>query len=313
MSSSRPSATVSLRLRLARPGAALAAVLITMLGVMASPALAQSPRSAHGPTVNASTPCVGLSGGPARIKHVIVPFMENQPYDAVIGSPQAPYVNDLASRCGLATNSHNITHRSAPEYIAATSGELGGIDCPPVFLDPSWPPTCPDMNDNIFHQAMAAGETWKNYEESMATNWFDRPVPHLGRGRGRQQRRLRVQHQRHRLPRRDDRRKPLHPTGHPVSETVQPLLPAQDQRGTNQTPAARPRGRLQRSSQWRPHSTSSDNHRRPVAPPQQVASPAVRRGPGSCGDRRPRPACDRDGTPTSGSPACIAHPHAYVP
>lgn len=174
MSSSRLPTTVSLLLRLARPGVALAAVLVTTLGMMASPALAQSPRSAHRSTVNASTPCVGLSGGPARIRHVIVLFMENQPYDAIIGSPQAPYVNDLASRCGLATNFHNITHPSAPEYLTATSGELGGIgDCPPVFLDPSWPPTCPDMNDNIFHQAMAVGETWKNYEESMATNCFE--------------------------------------------------------------------------------------------------------------------------------------------
>ena len=100
--------------------------------------------------------------------------MENQPYVNVVGSPDAPYINQLADKCGLATNYHNITHPSAPEYLAATSGELGGAgDCPPVFLDPSWPPTCPDANNNIFNQALAARQTWKVYQEDMATNCFE--------------------------------------------------------------------------------------------------------------------------------------------
>lgn len=151
-----------------------AVVAAALAGAQAASAGADTPGSHHPPTVSAGSPCVGLSGAPARIKHVIVLFMENQPYNAIIGSSQAPYVNGLAGRCGLATNDHNITHPSAPEYLTATSGELGGAgDCPPVFLDPSWPPTCPDTNDNIFHQATVAGETWKNYEESMATNCFE--------------------------------------------------------------------------------------------------------------------------------------------
>jgi phospholipase C len=152
----------------------LAVVAVAVMVASAGPAAADIPGSANAPTVNADTPCVGLSGAPSRLRHVIVLFMENQPYDAIVGSPQAPYINDLARRCGLATNYHNITHPSAPEYLAATSGELGGAgDCPPVFLDPSWPPTCPDANNNIFNQAMSAGETWKVYEKSMATNCFE--------------------------------------------------------------------------------------------------------------------------------------------
>ena len=113
-------------------------------------------------SVSSTTPCVGMSGARPRIKHVIVLFMENQPYKDIIGSADAPYVNGLAKQCGLATNYHNITHPSAPEYLTATSGNLGGAgDCPPVFLDPSWPPTCPDPSTNIFQQAMTAGLTWK--------------------------------------------------------------------------------------------------------------------------------------------------------
>lgn len=133
---------------------------------------ADTPGSANPPAVNATTPCVGLSGGPARIKHVIVLFMENHPYTDIIGSSQAPYVNGLAQSCGLATNYHNITHPSAPEYIAATSGELGGAgDCPPAAL-PGWPPPCPDANDNIFNQLDNTGQSWKVYQETMPSNCF---------------------------------------------------------------------------------------------------------------------------------------------
>ncbi|HEV3035850.1 MAG TPA: alkaline phosphatase family protein [Solirubrobacteraceae bacterium] len=152
--------------------AVLAPVAVAMLA-MASASASAAPRAPQGP-VNATTPCVSRSAGQAHIKHVIVLFMENQPYVKVVGSPEAPYINGLAARCGLATNYHNITHPSAPEYLTATSGELGGAgDCPPVFLDPSWPATCPDANNNIFNQTTSVGESWKVYEESMATNCLE--------------------------------------------------------------------------------------------------------------------------------------------
>src|SRR5690349_8451997 len=100
--------------------------------------------------------------------------MENQPYVDIIGSPNAPYVNQLASRCGPGEQLPQHHPSVAPEYVTATSGRLGGAgDCPPVFLDPSWPPTCPDHNDNIFDKLLAAGETWKECEESMAQNCFE--------------------------------------------------------------------------------------------------------------------------------------------
>ena len=91
--------------------------------------------------------------------------MENHSYNAVIGSSQAPYVNSLAAECGLATNYHNVSHPSLPNYVSATSG-LGysGIakfdgDCNPV-------PGCVTSAASIFGQ----GETWKAYEESMPSN-----------------------------------------------------------------------------------------------------------------------------------------------
>jgi phospholipase C len=153
-------------------GAAAAALLAAPAPALAHPATAGHAAAIAG--VDAGTPCVGAPHGRAQIRHVIILFMENQPYVDVHGSPDAPYINGLAARCGDATNYHNITHPSAPEYVTVTSGELGGAgDCPPVFLDPSWPPTCPDPNDNIFNQLDGVGKTWKVYEESMATPCFE--------------------------------------------------------------------------------------------------------------------------------------------
>jgi hypothetical protein len=93
--------------------------------------------------------------------------MENHSYNTIIGSSQAPYINSLASECGLATNYHNISHPSLPNYISATSGlplpALGPFtpDCDPV-------PGCTTTAQSIFGQ----GESWKAYEQSMPSKCF---------------------------------------------------------------------------------------------------------------------------------------------
>jgi phospholipase C len=90
--------------------------------------------------------------------------MENHDYPQVVGSSEAPYENDtLIARCGLATNYHNITHPSLPNYLAATSGAiLAHSDC--------GPDTCPATAPSLFGQLRAAGKSWRAYQESMATN-----------------------------------------------------------------------------------------------------------------------------------------------
>jgi phospholipase C len=122
------------------------------------------PSSALIPVRSASRPCGLLAAAPAY-RHVIWIWMENHSFDAVIGSSAAPYINGLATRCGLATNYHNISHPSLPNYIAATSGlGLSGLtafrsDCSPSAA-------CSTSASSIFGQ----GETWKAYQESMPDN-----------------------------------------------------------------------------------------------------------------------------------------------
>ncbi len=87
--------------------------------------------------------------------------MENHAYDAIAGSADAPFANRLAAACGLATNYHNVTHPSLPNYIAATSGGTHGI------TDDCGPGDCPVAAQSLFGQVAAAGLTWRAYQESM--------------------------------------------------------------------------------------------------------------------------------------------------
>jgi phospholipase C len=90
--------------------------------------------------------------------------MENHSYNEIIGSSEAPYINQLASDCGLATNYSAITHPSLPNYIAATSGDYWGIS------DDNPPSSHPLSVPSIYSQVKAAGLTWRDYEESAPGN-----------------------------------------------------------------------------------------------------------------------------------------------
>src|SRR3954462_6544107 len=59
--------------------------------------------------------------------HIVVVVEENHGYDSVIGSSNAPYLNQLAKEGALFTDSHGITHPSQPNYLALFSGNTQSI------------------------------------------------------------------------------------------------------------------------------------------------------------------------------------------
>src|SRR5207248_3338793 len=90
-------------------------------------------------------------------QHVFVIMMENTGYQALVGNPNAPWINSAIAKYGVATNYFGVAHPSQPNYVAATAGTRAGV---------------PDDNDvtvnltNIVDQLEAHGKTWKGYMQS---------------------------------------------------------------------------------------------------------------------------------------------------
>ena len=84
----------------------------------------------------AVTAAVGKQKPPSRsvpltvpgVQHVVVIMLENHSKSSVLGDPNAPYVNSLASRYAVASDYYGVTHPSQPNYVAAISGSNWGVN-----------------------------------------------------------------------------------------------------------------------------------------------------------------------------------------
>jgi hypothetical protein len=131
----------------------LALVIVTMLAVSPRTSRTSETSAAIGPS------CGTVAKPPATYDHVVWVVMENHAYSQIVGSPSAPYLNQLASRCGLATHFSAETHPSLPNYIAMTSGSTQGVD------DDLGPDSHPLNARSIFSQVGPRG--WRSLHESM--------------------------------------------------------------------------------------------------------------------------------------------------
>jgi phosphatidylinositol-3-phosphatase len=118
------------------------------------------------PAAAATGPCGTLATAP-HYSHVIWIWEENHSYSSIIGSSSAPYINSVATECGLATNYHDLSHPSLPNYVGATSG-LAVTSLAPFDPDCNPSGSCTTSAASIFGQ----GESWKAYEESMPSNCY---------------------------------------------------------------------------------------------------------------------------------------------
>ena len=91
--------------------------------------------------------------------HVVFVMEENHSYSQIIGNPQAPFINTLASEGAVFTHSYGVTHPSEPNYLALFSGSTHGITsdtCPLTF-----------SSGSLESQLHAAGRTFKGYSEEL--------------------------------------------------------------------------------------------------------------------------------------------------
>jgi phosphatidylinositol-3-phosphatase len=103
-----------------------------------------------------------LNGGTSplpRPDHVVMVIEENHSYSQIIGSPDAPYINRLATQGALFTQSFGITHPSQPNYLALFSGSTQDVtdnSCPHTFTTP-----------NLGYALLSAGLTFAGYSEDL--------------------------------------------------------------------------------------------------------------------------------------------------
>jgi phosphatidylinositol-3-phosphatase len=94
-----------------------------------------------------------------RPSHVVIVVEENHSYSEIINSPQAPFINTLASGGALFTSSYAVAHPSQPNYLALFSSSTQGItndSCPHTF-----------GGSNLAHQLLISNKTFKAYSEGL--------------------------------------------------------------------------------------------------------------------------------------------------
>ncbi|GAA4307716.1 alkaline phosphatase family protein [Compostibacter hankyongensis] len=109
----------------------------------------------------------GVKNHPPRPDHIVIVIEENHGYNQVIGTGNAPYINQLAKEGALFTNSHGVTHPSQPNYVAFFSGGLQGIKGDECLKD-STPYTTPNLGASL----IKAGYTFAGYSETLPGEGF---------------------------------------------------------------------------------------------------------------------------------------------
>jgi len=99
--------------------------------------------------------------------HVIIVIEENHGYNEVIGSPNAPYINELAKQGALFTESHGVSHPSQPNYLALYSGSMQSV-VNDACLQQITPYTTPNLGASLIEH----GLSFKGYAETMPSEGF---------------------------------------------------------------------------------------------------------------------------------------------
>lgn len=91
-----------------------------------------------------------------RSKHIFVIILENQSYERVVGSANAPYLNSLIPKGALATQFYATAHGSqlVRQYLYAGVGIGNSVT------------TC-FTQDNLVRQMLPLGLQWKSYNEDL--------------------------------------------------------------------------------------------------------------------------------------------------
>lgn len=107
------------------------------------------------------------AGNIPRYDHIVIVIEENHAYGQLIGSANAPFINQLAKDGALFTDSHGIGHPSQPNYLALFSGSTQNVT-DDACLDKITPFTTPNLGASLLaHKLSFAG-----YAQTMPSRGF---------------------------------------------------------------------------------------------------------------------------------------------
>ncbi|MBX9642378.1 MAG: alkaline phosphatase family protein [Mycobacteriaceae bacterium] len=93
-------------------------------------------------------------------EHVVIVVEENRAQASVVGSPSAPYINELTAGGAMMSQSFGETHPSEPNYLALFAGDTFGLkknECPVNGGD----------LPNLGSELLAAGHTFTGFAEDL--------------------------------------------------------------------------------------------------------------------------------------------------
>ncbi len=102
-----------------------------------------------------------------RFDHVILVIEENHAYGELIGSANAPYINELAKGGALFIDSHGIGHPSQPNYLALFSGSTQGVKGDGCLVGKT-----PFKTPNLGALLFGKGLTFKGYAQTTPAAGF---------------------------------------------------------------------------------------------------------------------------------------------
>lgn len=94
--------------------------------------------------------------------HIVIVIEENHSFEQLIGSPEAPYFNELVADGASFTSFYALTHPSQPNYIQFFSGANQG-----VLDNTSPPPGAPFATPNLGANLVVAGRSFAGYGEDL--------------------------------------------------------------------------------------------------------------------------------------------------
>jgi len=153
-----------------RPALLVGALIVVLMAALAGFALTRD--SSGGDVTVLATPPPGPPEAVPEFTHAYIIVLENKSFDQIVGSPEAPYFNELIAAYGLSEAFQGVAHPSQGNYIAMVSGAIHGV------LDA-------DAHDleapSIFDQLEASGRSWRLFAENVPDGCFTGEVAKDGR------------------------------------------------------------------------------------------------------------------------------------